>query len=46
MTRALWFHLQAFGGASREVGAVKALIDEIGDLSASQRREIATPGMT
>ena len=40
VTRALWFHLQAFSGASREVGTVEALIDEIGDLSSSRRREI------
>ena len=40
VTRALFFHLQAFSGASREVGAVEALIDVIGDLSSSQRREI------
>ncbi len=44
VTRALWFHLQAFSGASREVDAVEALIDVIGDLSSSRRREIPYDG--
>ncbi len=44
VTRALWFHLQAFSGASREVGAVEELLDLIGDLSSSLRREIPYDG--
>ena len=37
VTRALWFHLQAFGGAGQEVDDAAKLIDTLGDLSASQR---------
>ena len=37
VTRALWFHLQAFGGAGPEVEDAGALIDAIGDLSCNQR---------
>ena len=37
VTRALWFHLQAFGGARQEVDEVASVIDAIGDLSSSQR---------
>ena len=37
VTRALWFHLQAFGGAGKEVDDAGKLIDALGDLSSSQR---------
>ena len=37
VTRALWFHLQAFGGAAQEIEDAARLIDALGDLSASQR---------
>ena len=40
VTRALWFHLQAFSGASKEVHDAETLIDWIGDLSSSQLREL------
>ena len=40
VTRALWFHLQAFGGAGQEVDAVKELIDMIGNLASSQLKEL------
>ena len=44
VTRALWFHLQAFGGANRELRAVDELLALIGDLSSSLRREIPYDG--
>jgi len=37
VTRALWFHLQAFAGAGQEVDDAGRLIDAFGDLSSSQR---------
>ena len=37
VTRALWFHLQAFGGVRQEVEDAENLIDALGDLSASRR---------
>ena len=37
VTRGLWFHLQAFGGAGQEVDDAGKLIDALGDLSSSQR---------
>ena len=40
VSRALWFHLKAFGGTGQEVDAVKELIDMIGNLSSSQRKEL------
>ena len=40
VTRALWFHLQAFSGASKEVHDAETLIDWIGDLSSSQMKEL------
>ncbi len=40
VTRALWFHLQAFGGAGQEIDDARSLIDGIGDLSISRRVEL------
>ncbi len=40
VTRALWFHLQAFSGAGQEIDDAQKLIDAIGDLSSSQRMEL------
>ena len=39
LSRALWFHLQAFGGAAREIDDVTDLLNALGDLSARQRIE-------
>lgn len=40
VTRALWFHLQSFGGVGQEIANVEAVIDAIGDLSSSRRKEL------
>ena len=37
VTRALWFHLQAFGGAGQEVDDAGRLIDALGDMSGTRR---------
>ena len=37
VTRAIWFHLQAFSGAEQDIEDVKTLLDAIDDLSSSQR---------
>ncbi len=39
LTRALWFHLQAFSGAAREIEDVVDLLNALGDLSSRQRIE-------
>ncbi len=39
LTRALWFHLEAFSGVEREIDDARELIDGIGDLSVSRRME-------
>ncbi len=39
ITRALWFHLQAFSGAAREIDDVTDLLNALGDLSSRQRIE-------
>ena len=39
LTRALWFHLQSFGGAAREVVDVTDLMNALGDLTSRQRVE-------
>ena len=39
VTRALWFHLQAFSGAGQEIDDAEKLIDSIGELSSSQRTD-------
>ncbi len=39
LTRALWFHLQSFGGAAREVVDVTDLMNALGDLASRQRIE-------
>ena len=41
VTRALWFHLQAFGGVDQEISDAETLVDLIGDLSSSQRMELS-----
>ena len=37
VTRAVWFHLQAFSGLDQEIDDVEHVLDEIGDLSARRR---------
>ena len=37
VTRAIWFHLQAFSGAEQDIDDVKTLLDAIGELASSQR---------
>ena len=39
LTRALWFHLQAFSGAAREIDNVSDLLNALGDLSSRKRIE-------
>ena len=36
VTRALWFHLRAFGGASNDVDEIKEVLDRFEDLSTAQ----------
>ena len=40
VTRALWFHLQAFSGAETDIAEVEGVLDKLDDLSARQRVEI------
>ncbi|MDE2755260.1 MAG: DEAD/DEAH box helicase [Acidobacteriota bacterium] len=40
VTRALWFHLQSFSGVGQEIANVEAVMDAIGDLSSSHRKEL------
>ena len=41
VTRALWFHLQGFSGAEKEINEFNRILDEIGDLSV--RRRVVLP---
>jgi ATP-dependent DNA helicase RecQ len=44
ITRALFFHLQAYEGAQSELGEVEQVLARLGDLGASNRCEIPFPG--
>ncbi len=39
LTRALWFHLQSFGGASREINDITNLMNALGDFTSRKRIE-------